>query len=137
MQKRLFWYYCLQLPFTNKTASQISFNLFSLGDKRILSKFLSKWGWFLWLLKWCKIQSFLLYMFSLKLFIFSLILFVFSHILYIFSLNLCIFSQIIYIQPHLICFSQLTCIQSHLIYIQSTYMYSGKCYTYLVHIYCL
>ena len=46
LQKRFFWYYCLQLSFTYKTASQISFNLFSLGDKRILSKFVSKWGWF-------------------------------------------------------------------------------------------
>ena len=49
----------------------------------------------LWLLKWCKIQSFLLYMFSFILFMFSLILFVFSHILYIFSLILFEFSQIL------------------------------------------
>ena len=28
--------------------SQISFKLFCLGDKRLLSKFLRKWGWFQW-----------------------------------------------------------------------------------------
>ena len=47
---------------------------------------------FLWLLKWCKIQLLLLYVFSLKLFIFSLILFVFSLILFIFSHILYIYS---------------------------------------------
>ena len=29
-----------------KTVSQISFKLFCLGDKRLLSEFLWKWGWF-------------------------------------------------------------------------------------------
>ena len=57
---------------------------------------------YIWLHKWCKIQSLLLYVFSLKLFIFSLILFVFSHISYIFSLIL-FPSVTYYIQPHLIC----------------------------------
>ena len=44
--KRLFWHYCLQLPFTYKTVSQISFNLFCSGDKRLLSEFVRKWGQF-------------------------------------------------------------------------------------------
>ena len=30
----------------NKTVSQIDFKLFSSGDKRLLSEFLRKWGWF-------------------------------------------------------------------------------------------
>ena len=41
-----FWKYRLQLPFLCKILSQISFNLFCLGDKRLLSEFLRKWGWF-------------------------------------------------------------------------------------------
>ena len=44
--KRLFWYYCLQMSFTYKTMSQISFNLFWSEDKRILPEFLRKLGWF-------------------------------------------------------------------------------------------
>ena len=32
--------------FVYKTVSQISFKLFCSGDKRLLSKFLRKWGWF-------------------------------------------------------------------------------------------
>ena len=44
--KRLFWHYCLQLSFVYKTVSQISFNLFWSGDKRLLSEFLRKWRWF-------------------------------------------------------------------------------------------
>ena len=46
MGKHLFWVYNLQLSFVYKTMSQISFNLFFLGDKRLLSEFLQKWGWF-------------------------------------------------------------------------------------------
>ena len=52
--------------------------------------------WNLWLLKCCKIQSLLLYVFSVKLFIFSIILFVFSPILFIFSHILYIFSLILF-----------------------------------------
>ena len=44
--KRLFWHYRLQLSFVYKTVPQISFDLFWLGDKRLLSEFLTKWGWF-------------------------------------------------------------------------------------------
>ena len=44
--KRSFWYYYLQLSFVYKTVSQISFKLFCLGDKRLLSEFLRKWAWF-------------------------------------------------------------------------------------------
>ena len=44
--KRLFWHYCLQLSFVYKTVSQISFNLFCLGDKRLLLDFIRKYGWF-------------------------------------------------------------------------------------------
>ena len=44
--KRLFWHYYLQLSFVYKTVSQISFKLFCSGDKRLLSEFLRKWGWF-------------------------------------------------------------------------------------------
>ena len=32
--------------FVYETMSQISFNLFCSGDKRLLSEFLRKWGWF-------------------------------------------------------------------------------------------
>ena len=32
--------------FVYKIASQISFNLFYSGDKRLFSEFLRKWGWF-------------------------------------------------------------------------------------------
>ena len=46
LQKRLFWHYRLQLSFIYKTVSQISFNLFWSGDRRLLSKLLRKWGWF-------------------------------------------------------------------------------------------
>ena len=42
----LFWHCYLQLSFVYKTVSQISFKLFCLGDKRLLSEFLRKWGWF-------------------------------------------------------------------------------------------
>ena len=38
--KRLFWHYRIQLSFFYKTVSQISFNLFCSGDKRLLSEFL-------------------------------------------------------------------------------------------------
>ena len=38
--------YCLQLSFLYKIMSQISFNLFCSGDKRLSSEFLSKRGWF-------------------------------------------------------------------------------------------
>ena len=44
--KRLFWHYCLQLFFVHKSVSQMSFNLFCLGDKSLLSEFLRKWGLF-------------------------------------------------------------------------------------------
>ena len=44
--KTLFWHYYLQLSFFYKTLSQISFKLFCSGDKRLLSEFLKKWGWF-------------------------------------------------------------------------------------------
>ena len=44
--KHLFWHYHLQLFLVYKTMSRISFNLFWLGDKRFLSEFLRKWGWF-------------------------------------------------------------------------------------------
>ena len=44
--KRLFWHYYLQLSFVYKIMFQISFNLFCSGDKRLLSEFLRKWGWF-------------------------------------------------------------------------------------------
>ena len=100
----------------------------------------------LWLLKWCKIQSLLLYVFSLYsiyslfyslvflfissliLFIFSLILFIFSLISYTFSLVLFTFSQIfntfsliLFIFSQILKYiqSHLICIQSDLIYIQS------------------
>ena len=45
-EKRLFWHYCLQLSFVYKTVSQISFNLICSGDKRLLSEYFRKWGWF-------------------------------------------------------------------------------------------
>ena len=45
-RKPLFWHYSLQLSLVYKTMSQISFKLFCLGDKRLLSEFLRKWGWF-------------------------------------------------------------------------------------------
>ena len=41
-----FWYCWLQLSFVCKTMSQISFNLFFPKDKRVLSEFSWKWGWF-------------------------------------------------------------------------------------------
>ena len=44
--ERLYWHYRLQLSFVYKTMSQISFKLFCSGDKRLLSEFLRKWGWF-------------------------------------------------------------------------------------------
>ena len=45
-RKCLLWHYCLQLSFVYKIVSQISFNFFCSGDKRLLSDFLRKWGWF-------------------------------------------------------------------------------------------
>ena len=36
----------LPLSFVYKTVTQISFKLFCSGDKKILSEFLRKWGWF-------------------------------------------------------------------------------------------
>ena len=51
-KKHLFCHYCLQMSFVYKTVSQISFSLFCLGDKRLLSEFrkwdFRKWDWFLW-----------------------------------------------------------------------------------------
>ena len=44
--KRLFWHYYLQLSFVYKTVSQIFFELFCSLDKKLLSEFLRKWGWF-------------------------------------------------------------------------------------------
>ena len=44
--KRLSWHYFIQLSFVHKTVSQISFNLFCSRDKRLLSEFLRKWGWY-------------------------------------------------------------------------------------------
>ena len=44
--KRLFWLYYLQLSFLYKTVSQISFNFFCSGDKKLLSEVLRKWSWF-------------------------------------------------------------------------------------------
>ena len=44
--KRLFWHYCLQLSFVYEHVSQISFNLIRLWEKRLLSEFRKKWGWF-------------------------------------------------------------------------------------------
>ena len=44
--KRLFWRYRLQLSFIYKTDSQISFNLFCSGDKKLLSESLRMWGRF-------------------------------------------------------------------------------------------
>ena len=75
----------------------------------------------LWLLKWCKIQSLLLYMFSLKfIYIQSDLTCIQSHLIYIQSHLICIQCHLIYIQSHLICIqSHLICIQSHLLYNQS------------------
>ena len=70
---------------------------FSKHTRAIQAVFVNNSRGTLWLLKQCKIQSLLLYVFSLKLSIFSLILFVLSHILYIFSLILFVFSHILYI----------------------------------------
>ena len=39
--------YYLQLSFLCKVLSQIYFKLFYSGDKRLLSEYLTKWGWFL------------------------------------------------------------------------------------------
>ena len=44
--KRLFWQYRLQLSFVYKKVSHIFLNLFWSRDKRLLSDFLRKWGWF-------------------------------------------------------------------------------------------
>ena len=44
--KPLFWHYYLQLSFVYKTVSQISFKLLCLIDRRLLSEFLRKLGWF-------------------------------------------------------------------------------------------
>ena len=46
--KLLFWHYYLQLSFVYKIVSHISFKLFCLGDKKLLSDFLTVWGWFQW-----------------------------------------------------------------------------------------
>ena len=43
---QLLWHYKLQVSFVYKTVSQISFKLFCSEDKRLLSEFLRKWGWF-------------------------------------------------------------------------------------------
>ena len=40
--KRLFWHYCLQLPFVYQTISQISFNLLYSGDKGFYQSSLGK-----------------------------------------------------------------------------------------------
>ena len=40
------WFYRFQQSFFYETASRISLNLFCLGDKRLLSNFMRKWGWF-------------------------------------------------------------------------------------------
>ena len=45
-RKRLCWHCCLHLSFIYKIVSQISFNLFWSGDKRLLLEFLRKWSWF-------------------------------------------------------------------------------------------
>ena len=44
--ERLCWHYPLQLSFVYKIMFKISFKLFCSGDKRLLSEFLWKWGWF-------------------------------------------------------------------------------------------
>ena len=44
--KRLFCHYPLQLSFMYTIVSEISFNLFWSGDKRLLSESLRRWGWF-------------------------------------------------------------------------------------------
>ena len=45
-EKRVFWHFRLQLSFVYKSESQISFNFFWSGDKRLLSEFLRKWDRF-------------------------------------------------------------------------------------------
>ena len=45
-EKALFWHYRLQLSCVYKSVSLISFYLFCSRDKRLLSEFLRKWGWF-------------------------------------------------------------------------------------------
>ena len=103
----------------------------------------------IWLIKWFKIQSNLLYVFSLILFIFSHLLCIQSHFIciqstyiysvssYLYPLNLCIFSLILYtlslnyvFSLILFIFSQLISIQSHLIYIHPTYMCSVWSYVF-------
>ena len=44
--KKFFWHYYLPLFFVYKSMPQISFKLICSGDKRFLSEFLRKWGWF-------------------------------------------------------------------------------------------
>ena len=44
--KHLLWHYRYQLFFVYKSVSQISFNLFCSGYKKLLSEFLRKWDWF-------------------------------------------------------------------------------------------
>ena len=44
--KRLFWHYHLQQSLFYITMSQIYFNLFRSRNKRFLSVFMRKWGWF-------------------------------------------------------------------------------------------
>ena len=105
----------------------------------------------LWLLKWFKVQSLLLYVFSnylysvsisfifsLILYISSLILFVFSHISYIFSLILFVFSLILFAFSHTLhIFSFILFVISHIfLYVFSFilfvlvtfYMYSVSSY---------
>ena len=108
---------------------------------RELSTVLLIWATIVWLLKWCKIHSWLIYMFSLILFAFSLILFIFSltfifslfffifsHLIcilspYLYSVIIYIFRHLIYVQSHLICIqSHVMNIQSHFICIQSNHI---------------
>ena len=46
MGKLLFWHHCLQLSFAYEPVSQISFSLFCSRDKKLLSEFVRKRGWF-------------------------------------------------------------------------------------------
>ena len=51
----LCWHYRFQLSLVYQTISQISFKLFCSGDKRLLSSFLPKLGWFqgnTWFCRW-------------------------------------------------------------------------------------
>ena len=44
--KRSFWHYCVHLSLFIRPCLRSCFNLFCSGDKRFLSEFLRKWGWF-------------------------------------------------------------------------------------------